>query len=108
MAQTFNRAFLVADYYINTESFAKDCENKAVVELKCKGKCQLMKKLAEEEKKDQRMPDRKLENKNEVISSKSFYAKAPAPVDVAKQSFAVLQPCLLPRGVNGDIFHPPA
>jgi len=35
--------------------------------LHCNGKCQLAKKLKQEEKKDRQNPERKLENKNEVV-----------------------------------------
>jgi hypothetical protein len=47
-AQTFNQAVIVLEYYINTTSFAKNCENKARAELHCEGKCQMLKKINEE------------------------------------------------------------
>ena len=72
-AQTFQQGFTVLDYYINTTSFAKNCENKARPILHCNGKCQMMKKLKEEEKKDQQIPERKLDNKTEVVYFKSCY-----------------------------------
>lgn len=72
--QTFDKAFLVVDYFTNTKAFAKNCENKAIPQMHCNGKCQMMKKLKQEEKKDEQNPERKTENKNEIIlSSKSFY-----------------------------------
>jgi hypothetical protein len=73
LAQTFSRTFVIADYYTNTSKYAKNCENKARPKMHCNGKCQMMKKLQQEEKKDQENPDRKAENKNEIVlSSKSF------------------------------------
>src|ERR1043165_5604310 len=72
--QTFHQAVVVLDYYTNTASFARDCENKARPTMHCNGKCQMMKKLKEEEKKDQQNPERKAENKNEVTSSQSYFA----------------------------------
>ena len=69
LAQTFSRFFIVIDYQLNKEYIAKYlCENKDKPVLKCNGKCQMMKKLQQEEKKDQQNPDRKAENKFEVIS----------------------------------------
>lgn len=57
--------------------YAKNCVNKAKPKLRCNGKCQMMKKIQEEEKKDAENAERKSENKNEVIlSSKSFFANA--------------------------------
>jgi hypothetical protein len=68
LAQTFSRSFVIADYYTNTSKCAKDCINKARPKMHCNGKCQMMKKLQQEEKKDQETPDRKGENK--IISLK--------------------------------------
>jgi hypothetical protein len=70
--QTFKGGFVIFDYYSNTAAFAKNCINKAKPKLHCNGKCQMMKKMAEEEKKDQQIPERKFENKIEVLSAKYF------------------------------------
>jgi hypothetical protein len=78
--QVFNRTVIVLDYYTNTASFARNCENKAQPIMHCKGKCQMMKKLKEEEKKEQQVPER-MAVKNEVVSSKSFFTTV-AVVDV--------------------------
>lgn len=72
--QTFNKVFIVIDYSINTAVFAANCENKTKPLLKCNGKCQMIKALKEEDKKDQQYPDRRGENKNEIVlSDKSFF-----------------------------------
>ena len=71
--QTFSSGFVVLSYYTNTTSFAKNCENKARPKMHCNGKCQMMKKLKQEEKQEQQNPERKSGNKIEVLSSKSFY-----------------------------------
>lgn len=64
--QSFSNVFLIADYYVNTEKYAKKCYNKIHGLLHCNGKCQLAKKLKEEAKKDQQNPERKSENKQEI------------------------------------------
>ena len=71
--QTFSSAFVVLDYAANTKAYASKCENKARPGMHCNGKCQMMKKLAKEEKKDEQNPERKGENKNETLSTKSFF-----------------------------------
>ena len=77
LSQSFNSAFIIADYKLNTALYAKNCINKAKPKLHCNGKCQMMKKIQEEEKKDAENAERKSENKNEVVlSSKSFFANA--------------------------------
>ena len=73
--QVFNKSFVVYDYYANTQAYAKNCENKAKPKMHCNGKCQMMKKLQQEEKKDQQNQERKGENKIQItLSSKSFFA----------------------------------
>lgn len=69
LAQTFNRFLIVADYQLNKDYIAKYlCENKYKPQLQCKGKCQMMKKLQAEEQQDQQNPERRSENKFEVIA----------------------------------------
>ena len=51
MVQTFTSWLIVAEYAINKDYIAKNlCINRKKPRLRCNGKCQLMKKLAEEEK----------------------------------------------------------
>lgn len=71
--QTFNKPFILLDYYANTGAYAKNCVNKARPKMHCNGKCQVMKKMQEEEKKEQKENDRKADNKTEVFSSSHFY-----------------------------------
>ena len=66
--QCFNKAFIVVDYYSNTEAYAKECINKSRPKMRCNGRCQMMKKLKVEEKKDASRPERKQENKNDTFS----------------------------------------
>jgi hypothetical protein len=63
--QSFQNTFLVLDYYTNTSSFIKDCENKALPQMHCNGQCVLMKKLRQHENKDEQAPERKSENRSE-------------------------------------------
>ncbi len=73
--QTFGRNILLADYFIRTSAYAANCENKQKPELKCKGKCQMMKKMQEEEEKNKENPERRAENKLEtsVLINKEFF-----------------------------------
>lgn len=105
--QTFSKAVIVFDYYANTVSFARKCENKAIPKMHCNGKCQMMKKLKEEEKKDGQNPERKSENKVETVSSRSFFATGHfAPAAAIAQCYS---PAAAPRPVDRayGIFHPP-
>jgi hypothetical protein len=107
-AQTFSQAVIVLDYYSNRDAFAKNCENKAKPKMNCKGKCQMMKKIKEEEKKDQKNPERRAASKNEVVSSRSFFAKVEAEGTTAHSSFQCHYISSLPKDIAPDIFHPPS
>ena len=72
-AGSFSKLLIVADYFVNTSSYAKDCINKARPKMHCNGKCQMMMKLKAEEKKESENTEKKSNLQNEVISSKSFF-----------------------------------
>lgn len=107
-AQAFNQGLYYLDYSINRAAYVKNCINKARPQLRCNGKCQLMKKILEQEKKEQQQaPEMKLASKFEVISSKSFFAEYhPLFITTALHRFsvAVAEP---PVDRAFAIFHPP-
>ena len=109
VAQTFSKAFVIAGYYANTAAFAKNCINKARPALKCHGKCQVMKKLVQEEKQEQENPERKAAHKNEVlVSSKSFFAAVPVSligIISSKKLYSAIDGNSIDR--HYKIFHPP-
>jgi len=103
--QILNRAVIYIDYYTNTAAFAKNCVNKARPMMHCNGKCQMMKKLQEQEKKDSQAPERRSFN-DEIISSKSFFATLThfsAKIQSAYNSFPESSTTHMPR----SFFHPP-
>lgn len=105
--QTFSKAVIVVDFYANQDFIAKNlCENKAKPQLNCCGKCQLKKKLNQEEKSDQQNPERKGENKNEVLSSKFYTPQVSAFYASVTTTYSILQiPSITDRASN--IFRPP-
>jgi hypothetical protein len=105
-AHTLQRTVIVLDYYTNTESFAQRCINKLRPSMNCNGKCLLMKKLKEEEKKDQQAPARKLENKIDLIAGRSFVV-LPAISESKKEHISNYTGNLL-TGHSNTIFHPPS
>lgn len=106
-AQTFNQGILLINFHINRAYIAKNlCENRYRPMLHCNGKCILAKKIKQQEKKDQQNPERKIQNKSEVIFSRSFFANAPALQIPAynPHSFLVTEK---PNDLPSSIFHPP-
>jgi hypothetical protein len=108
LAQTYSRFFIIADYYANTAKYAALCENKAILNMHCNGKCQLMKKLKQDEKDQQENQERAVDNKNEVIFfSPSSFSLAEPVIDLTASEWSAMQsygPSLLRCT---DIFHPP-
>ena len=108
LLQTFSKDFVVLDYYINTDSYAKNCVNKEKPKLQCKGKCQMMKKAKEEEKKEQDKPSGRERNKRDIfLSSKSFFPSLPSVYSSkTSQIYSHKLNVILNDCIYG-IFHPP-
>ena len=106
--QTFSKAFIVVDYLTNTSSYAKNCENKARPKMHCNGKCQMMKKLQQQEKKDQQNAERRGEKKDQSpLSSESFTASIPFPgTETAKIFYTTLNGVKLLK-IPRSLFRPP-
>ncbi|MFT3705655.1 MAG: hypothetical protein QM802_25020 [Agriterribacter sp.] len=108
LTQTFSRTIIVMDYYANMSTYAKQCENKAMVSMHCNGKCHMMQKLKQEDNKDEQFPERKAELKNEItLSSKSYFANAvlfPFAAIGKKYAGATVE---IVRHMPRSIFHPP-
>jgi hypothetical protein len=72
-AQSFGNVWLWVDYKINLEKYAKNCVNKARPMLQCNGKCQLAKKIREEETKKQQDAEKAAPKIDYSLSSKHFF-----------------------------------
>lgn len=69
----FSKAFVIADFYANQDYIARRlCMNRNNTAIRCEGKCQLDRRL-QQENKDKDNPESKPDNRNETISSRSFY-----------------------------------
>jgi hypothetical protein len=105
--QTFHRGGIVVSYYLNKDAYSKDCVNKAKPVLKCNGKCQMAKKILEEQKKDEQAPERKLENKFQVIWLKSNFLSYSAKDNDLFRTFTAYLESPVPLVPVLAIFHPP-
>ena len=105
-AQTFQQAVIVLDYYVNTSAYSKNCENKAIPTMHCNGRCQMMKKLKQQEKQDQQNPERRFNNKNEIFSPNSFFAFHFHSLPLQLQEYFFMPVEKLSSRSSG-IFHPP-
>ena len=87
MAQSFDRVLIVTDYFARTSAYAKNCENKKKPQMRCQGKCQMMKKLEQQEKDSQSNPERKLENKQEVLACGTIHQSDFSLFTITSRSF---------------------
>jgi hypothetical protein len=108
LTQTFSKWAVVLEYQLNKNYISqKLCVNKVKPKLNCNGKCQMMKRLKEEERKDQQNQERRTENKNEVISSKSFFAVLVIVGEKAPRASFSRYNTSITRGIHSSVFHPP-
>jgi hypothetical protein len=107
--QTFNQSWYYLGYIIEKKAYMSRCINKSHPEMHCDGKCQLMKKIQEQERKEQgQAPKMKMASKLEVLSSKSFFLSSlEIPVQNKKNNFSDLV-IGTPVDKSSSIFHPPS
>lgn len=74
MLSNFSKVLYYADYNLNTEKYLQNCINKQRPKMNCKGHCQLSKKLKQQQNQDQSNNSKKSNPKDDVVSSKSFFA----------------------------------
>ncbi len=104
--QTFNKAVIVFNYYTNTAAFAKNCENKAKPMMHCNGRCQMMKKLKQEENKDKQNPERRSDSKDEVL----YFSKSQIIFQYNFASILMKYPSFnnsIIKDISFDFFQPP-
>lgn len=105
--QTFSRAFIVFDYYANKAKYASNCINKSRPKMRCHGNCQMIKKLQKEEQNDAQQPQRKLQEKNEIvyISGTYFPKLSPSVYETMMQHGQNV--LFIPPGLTARLLRPP-
>lgn len=107
LVQSFRGTIIMLDYYSNIAAYTKNCINKSKPALHCKGKCQMVKKIQEEEKKESSLPQRKSEIKIEVFTAFPgiFYVDPPiADITTSVIPYDISHAL---KDMSFDIFHPP-
>ena len=106
--QAFASQFITLDYYLNTSAYAKNCVNKVRPMLHYNGQCQFMKKLVQQEKKEQQNSENKSAGKNETnLSSKSFFTTAPATRTLREKNLYPFYQDNTTVDISSPVFHPP-
>lgn len=107
IGQTFNQGWYYLEYLIEKKEYMKRCVNKARIQMHCDGQCQLMKKIKEQEEKNQgQPPELKLAAKILLLSPKdqltipSIHVEDKAPV-------FLIRTIGIPVHRSSTLFHPP-
>lgn len=108
--QAFSRYLLVADYFVNSATYAANCINKDRPWMRCNGRCQLCKRLHQQDKtEDRQTPDRKSGgdgNESPFSLASSIDLSARQGMTLSRTKFPEIpagDPVRMPR----DLFHPP-
>lgn len=75
--------------------------------MHCNGKCQMMKKLKQEENKDSQNPDSKNEVKTDVLFFAQVKQHIAYQISINKTIFPLVQ-YKLTQDISADFFHPPS
>jgi hypothetical protein len=111
LSQTFSKWLVVIEYNLNKDFVAqKLCINKAKPKLNCHGKCQMMKRLAEEETQNSTNTTNntsKIKIPELVFSNETtqLIFSSPVPTTI---SYNEEPPFFMDNAVISAIFHPPA
>jgi hypothetical protein len=108
LTQAFSRYFIVAGYYVDTSAYIENCINKDKPWMHCNGKCQLCKKLHQQDNSDKQNSERRSgDDRNDPLSSS-------AAVDFIALNPATSLSAKYPRATGAAIvkrprtqFHPP-
>lgn len=108
VAMTFSKAVIVVDFYANRDYIAKNlCENRDKPMMHCCGRCLLRKRLAAQDSQDKNNPDRKPENRNEVLFFQEINGALSIPVTASVNiPYRIARPGT-PVDRASAFFHPP-
>lgn len=111
LSQTFSSWLVVFEYNLNKDFIAqKLCINKAKPKLNCNGKCQMMKRLAEEEKQNSSNTTSntsKIKLPELVFSNEINQPEVPS-IDLIAAIYNEDSPIFIHKAPAGSVFHPPA
>ncbi len=107
LIQQSGKYLIMADYYIGTSKYAKNCINKSRPKMHCNGKCQMMKKIQEEENREKNDAEKRRDNKNESSSPIISYLSNTAVVFFEMSDDNIWHGTNKPVDHSYGFFHPP-
>lgn len=111
LTQTFSKWLVVLEYSLNKDFISqKLCVNKTKPKLHCNGKCQMMKRLAEEEKQNSTNTTNhtsKIKLPDVLFSIETTQSKLLVPM-LSSPLYNGEPPLFIADAPSSPIFHPPA
>lgn len=111
LTQTFSKWLVVLEYNLNKDYIAqKLCVNKAKPKLNCHGKCQMMKRLVEEEKQNSSNTTNhasKVQIQEVLYSNETTQLTIPLLIP-SSSSYNEESPVFIHKVPAPAVFHPPA
>jgi len=108
MIQTFSKWAVEISFTLNQKYISKNlCENRYRPRMHCNGHCIFMKKIAQDEKQDQRVPVSKTEPAPVILSSASSFASVEPPIWITVILFKEMAGCSKPSDRSLPVFRPP-
>lgn len=110
LMQTFSSWLVVFEYNLNKDFITqKLCINKAKPKLNCNGKCQMMKRLAEEEKQNcsNTTSNTARIKLPELVFSNEINQPVIPSVDLIASIYNEDSPIFINNAPAGSVFHPP-
>lgn len=108
VAHTIGNGFFIADYYLHPEKYAKNCINKSRPKLQCNGKCQLMKKIEEEEKKEKANNEKEISVRTTItLTDKNYFVIIEDNKVADKPIQRVYKNTIALNSFTSSVFRPP-
>jgi hypothetical protein len=111
LAQTFSKCLVVLEYNLNKDFISQRlCINKVKPQMHCNGKCQMMKRLAQEENENASnttKPASKIKVQELVLSDETYRPVLPLVIS-STLSYNEEAPFFIHQAPSLSIFHPPA
>jgi|SRR5690606_20688826 len=108
LSQSLSTLWVTAGFYANRDFIAKNqCENRFVLNSSCRGQCVLMKKLKEQQEREQQQPDLKLKEMVLFVqATERLYAENRVYREDTVRYYPQPEPSYLFQ-LEDAIFHPP-
>jgi hypothetical protein len=106
LGQLFSREIIEAGFYMNRSAYLSSCENRDRPIISCGGKCQLIKQLKQEDRKDRENPERRADLKPVINYFENPDFTVTPQYTIVIKEYSLTSPNTV-LGFNTSPFHPP-